>query len=291
MSGSFEGIGAEVGIREGVLTVISPLEGNPAEKAGLKPKDKILEINGTSTADLTLDEAVNLIRGKKGTEVNLLIGRKSWEKPQEVGVTRGNIEIPIIEWSIKENNIAYIEFYNFTENSPEEFRKIVNDVLERNPRGIVLDLRNNPGGYLNASIEIASWFLPAGEVVVMEDFGESEKKKYRSKGYGLLEEIPTAVLINEGSASASEILAGAVKPKDNVTVIGEQSFGKGSVQQLEDLKDGSSLKISIAKWLTPTGKNINEEGIEPEIKIERTSKDVEKMEDPQLDKAIEVLKQ
>lgn len=290
MSGSFDGIGAEVGIRDGLLTIISPLQDNPADKAGLKPGDKVLEVNGTSTTNLTLDESVDLIRGKKGTGVKLLIGRKGWDKAKEFNITRGNIKIPIIEWKIKENNIAYIKFNHFTENSPQDFKETIQKALERNPKGLILDLRNNPGGYLNASIEIASWFLPAGDVVVTEDFGDDNKNNYRSYGYGLLKDMPTTVLINQGSASASEILAGAIRPKENVTIVGEQSFGKGSVQQLKNLKDGSSLKLTVAKWLTPTGKNINKEGIKPEVKAELTEEDVQNMNDSQLEKAIEILK-
>jgi len=289
MSGSFEGIGAEVGIRKEVLTVISPLEGNPAQKAGIKPGDKILKINDVLTGDLTLDEAVSLIRGEKGTEVTLLIFREDWEEAKEIKIIRDEIKIPIIKWEIKDNNIAYIQFYHFTENSDIEFRKTVNDILKIKPKGIILDLRNNPGGYLETAIDIASWFLPKGEIVVVEDFGNEDRNEFVSKGYKELESIPTVVLINQGSASASEILAGALRDIRKIKIVGEKSFGKGSIQQLEKLKGGASVKITVAKWLTPSGLSISEEGITPDEEVELTLEDIDAMNDPQLDKALEIL--
>jgi len=291
MSGSFDGIGAEVGIRKEVLTIISPLEGNPAQKAGLKPGDKILKVDDVLTGDLSLDKAVNLIRGEKGTEVSLLIFRDEWDEARDIKIIRDKIEIPIIKWEMKDDNIAYISFYHFTENSAMQFRKTVNDVLEFNPDGIVLDLRSNPGGYLETAVDIASWFLPKGEVVVIEDFGDGKKNEFISKGYNKLENIPTIVLINQGSASASEILAGALRDIKGVKIVGQKSFGKGSIQELEKLKGDSSIKITVAKWLTPSGLSINEEGITPDIEVEITEEDVDNMRDPQLEKALELLKE
>lgn len=291
MGGSFEGIGAEVGIRKGVLTIIAPLEGMPAQKAGLKAGDKVLKIDDTLTADLTLDEAVSLIRGQKDTEVILLIMREEWEEVKEIKIIRDTIKIPIIKLEIKEDNIAYIQFYHFTENASREFSKVVQEALNSQVKGIVLDLRNNPGGYLETSVDIASWFLPSGEVVVIEDFGNGQDNKYRSKGYGYLEDIPTVILINQGSASASEILAGALRDIKGIQIVGQKSFGKGSVQQLEKLKGGASIKITVAKWLTPTGLSICEEGITPDIEVELTEEDINEMRDPQLDKALEILRE
>jgi carboxyl-terminal processing protease len=290
MGGSFEGIGAEIGIRRGVLTVISPLEGNPAQKAGLKAGDKILKVDDTLTADLTLDEAVDLIRGPKGTEVTLLIARDEWEEAKEITIIRDTIKIPVIEWEIKDDHIAYIQLSHFTENSAGQFRKAVREILKSQPKGLILDLRNNPGGYLEVAVDIASWFLPKGELVVMEDFGNGVKNKHRSKGYKDLEDLPTVILINEGSASASEILAGALRDIKGIKIVGQKSFGKGSVQQLEKLKDGSSVKITVAKWLTPSGVSISDEGITPDIEIEMTPEDIDEIHDPQLDKALELLK-
>ncbi len=290
MGGSFEGIGAEIGMRKGILTVITPLEGNPAQRAGLKAGDKILKVDDTLTADLTIDEAVNLIRGPKGTEVVLLIARDKWDEAKEIKIVRDTIQIPIIKWEIKEDNIAYIQLYHFTENSAAEFARVIGEVLNSQPKGIILDVRNNPGGYLEVAVDIASWFLPKGELVVMEDFGNGEKNEHRSKGYEDLEDMPTVVLINQGSASASEILAGALRDIKGIKIVGQKSFGKGSVQQLEKLKGGSSVKITVAKWLTPAGVSIREEGITPDIDIEITSEDIDEMRDPQLVKALELLR-
>ncbi len=291
IKGSFEGIGAEVGIRKGVLTVVSPLEGNPAQKAGLKAGDKILKVDDTLTADLTLDEAVNLIRGKKGTPVVLLIARDEWDKAKEIEIIRNTIQIPIIKWEIKEGNIAYIQFYHFTENSAGQFRKTVKEIINSDVEGLVLDVRNNPGGYLEVAVDIVSWFLPKRELVVIEDYGNGDKIEHRSKGYSGLEDISVVVLINEGSASASEILAGALRDINDIKIVGQKSFGKGSVQQLEKLRGGSSVKITVAKWKTPAGISIVDEGITPDFEIEITGEDINEMRDPQLNKALELLKQ
>lgn len=296
MQGSFEGIGAEISIRKGVLTIIAPLEGSPAKRAGLLPQDKILKINETATSDLNIDEAVNLIRGPKGTEVNLLILREEWSEPKEIKIIRETIQIPILKWELlapsqaEGSNIAYIQFYHFTENAPYEFQKAVQEILASNAKSIILDLRNNPGGYLETSVDIASWFLPKNEIVAIEDFGNGEKIEYRSKGYLKLANFPLVVLVNSGSASASEIVAGALRDIRGIKLVGEKTFGKGSVQEMEQLRGGSSLKITIAKWLTPSGKSIMEEGLEPDIKIERTPEDIDANRDPQLDKALELLK-
>jgi len=299
MGGSFEGIGAEVGIRKGVLTIISPLEGMPAQEAGLRAGDKILKIDETLSADLTLDEAVSLIRGDKGTKVILLVARDNWNQAKEIEVTRGTIKIPIIEWEMltsagqadgEKDNIAYIQFYHFTDNAPREFRKVAKEILASSAEGLILDVRNNPGGYLEVAVDIASWFLPKGELIVTEDFGNGQGNEYRSKGYNGLSELPTVVLINQGSASASEILAGALRDIKKIKIVGQESFGKGSVQQLERLKDGSSIKITVAKWLTPAGLCISEEGISPDLEIELTEEDIDEMRDPQLDKALEILR-
>jgi len=295
MSGSFDGIGAEVGIRKDVLTIISPLKGNPAQKAGLKPGDKVLKVDDTLTGDLTLDEAVSLIRGEKGTEVALLIFREEWDEAREIKIIRDEIKIPIIKWEIltppsgASNNIVHIQFHHFTENSASEFRRTINEVLQLQPNGIILDLRNNPGGYLETAVDIASWFLPKGEIVIIEDFGDGKKNEFISKGYKKLENMPTVVLINEGSASASEILAGALRDIREIKIVGQKSFGKGSIQQLEKLKGGSSVKITVAKWLTPSGLSISEQGIDPDEEVEITMEDINEMRDPQLDKALEML--
>ena len=292
VKGSFEGVGMEVGIKNNQLTVIAPLEGTPAQKAGLRAGDAIVKVDGELTSDMTVDEAVNRIRGARGTEVVLTIFRKDWEEEREVKIVRGVIEIPSLKWELKDDNIAYLHLYHFTEKAAYDFRKAAIEILESPANKVILDLRNNPGGYLEVAQDIAGWFLKSGEVVVIEDFGEGkEQKLYKAEGNGLLGSYSLVVIINEGSASGSEILAGALRDNLRVKLIGESSFGKGSVQELEKLKGGSSLKITIAKWLTPKGELITDKGLEPDVKVEITEEDVAAEKDPQLDKAIEIIKE
>lgn len=291
LSGSFEGIGAEVGIRKDQLTIISPLEGSPAQKAGLKAGDAILKIDGTDTGNMTTDEAVNLIRGKGGTNVVLTIYREDWGKSQEITITRDTIVIPALEWEIKNQNIAYVHIYQFDQSLSNDFKKAAMDILASPAKKIILDLRGNPGGYLETAQEIAGWFLERGQVVTIEDFGEKRKENiYKAEGSAALAEYPLIVLINEGSASASEILAGALRDNRNVQLVGQKSFGKGSVQEVQYLPDNSFIKITIAKWLTPKGSSISEVGLDPDVKVELTDKDIEQEKDPQLDKALEIIK-
>lgn len=290
MRGDFEGIGAEIGIRKGILTIVAPLESSPAQTAGLLAQDKILKIDEKTTENLNLDEAVSLIRGPKGSEVRLLIARDSWPEPKEIKISRDTINIPILKFEFKNTNIAYIQLYHFTENSPHEFEKTVRQITKSNTKGIILDLRNNPGGYLEAAVDIASWFLARGEIVAIEDFGDGQKIEYKSRGYDSLKDYPVVILTNQGSASASEILAGALRDNKDFKLVGEKTFGKGSVQQLEEMRSGSSLKITIAKWLTPSGKSIMNEGLEPDVQVEMTEENIDNNRDPQLDKALEMLK-
>jgi len=292
VKGTFEGVGMEIGIRKGQLQVIAPLEGTPAQKAGLRPGDKIMKIDDKSTVDMTTDEAVNLIRGPKGTEVTLNIYREEWKEPKDIKVVRGVIEVPSLKWELKEDNIAYIKLYQFSEKASFDFRKAAIEILDSKAERIILDLRGNPGGYLEIAQDIAGWFLSRGEVVVIEDFGKNKEQNfYKAEGNEKLLSYPVVILINQGSASASEILAGALRDNRNIKLIGEKSFGKGSVQELEKLKEGSSLKITIAKWLTPKGESITDKGLEPDIKVEMTDEDYEQNKDPQLDKAIEIIKE
>jgi carboxyl-terminal processing protease len=294
IKGSFDGIGAEIGMRNDLLTIIAPLEDSPSKRAGLQAGDKILKIDDKITADLSLDEAINLIRGPKGTQVTLTISRNDSPGPKEFEITRDVIRVPILKYEIKEvgpnkKKIAYIHLYQFTENAADEFRKKVNEILSSPAEAIIFDLRNNPGGYLEVAVDIASWFLDKGELVVSEDFGNGNKNEQKSFGYNKLASYPMVVLINQGSASASEILAGALRDKHGTKLIGEKSFGKGSVQELEELRNGTSLKVTVAKWLTPSGRSIMEEGLEPDVKVELKSEDIDAGRDPQLDKALEML--
>ncbi|MDY0302528.1 MAG: S41 family peptidase [Candidatus Moranbacteria bacterium] len=291
IEGTFEGIGAELGIKQGILTVVSPLKDSPAEKAGLRVGDKILKVNDESTADMSIDDAVSRIRGKDGTEVKLTVYRaESEEKTKEITVTRGVIKVESVTLEMKDNNIAYFNVVRFGDDTAIVFNRLLREV-PRETEGIVVDLRNNPGGYLDVAIDLASLMLPDGKVVVIEEDKEGQKKNFYSRGEDKLSAIKTVVLINEGSASASEILAGALRDnRENVTLVGQKSYGKGSVQELIELSDNTSVKITVARWLTPNGEQINEKGIQPDIEVELTDEDYEQNRDPQLDKALEILK-
>ncbi len=291
LSGSFEGIGVEIGLKKNQLTIIAPLKDTPGQKAGLKAGDIIVEINGKNTIDMSIDEAVSLIRGKKGTEVTLTIFRDGWKNTKDIKIIRDTINIPSIEWELKDGNIAYIHIYLFDQSLSSKFNKIALEILTSPAQKIILDLRDNPGGYLEVSQDIAGWFLKKGQIVTIENFGQDKDKKYyKTEGNANFSEYPTVVLINQGSASASEILAGALRDNRNIKLIGEKSFGKGSIQEVLDLRDGSMLKITIAKWLTPKGNSISEVGLTPDIKVELTDADFEEQKDPQLDKAFEIIK-
>ncbi|MAG44301.1 peptidase S41 [bacterium] len=291
MEGSFEGIGAEVGIRGGVLTIIAPLRGMPAEKAGLRAGDKVIKVDETLTADLTLDQAVRLIRGPRGTQVVLTVVRTdNGLDTHEIIITRAKIDIPSVEWEIKQGNIAYISLSQFSEDTEKEFKKISKNIINSNANKIILDLRNNPGGYLNVAIDLAGYFLPKDYLVVTEDYGgKTENLEHKTSGKGELQNYDIVILINQGSASASEILAGAIQEHRGVKLIGKKTFGKGSVQELSSLKNDSALRVTVAKWLLPSGINIHEQGIDPDIEIEITPDDYDKNKDPQLEKAINIL--
>lgn len=292
IKGEFGGIGAEIGIKKGILTIIAPLKDSPSEKAGLKPGDKVLKINGTSTIDLTLDKAVSFIRGEKGTQVTLTIARgDDLGDNKEIKITRDIIRIPVIETKKLANGIFYIHLFNFNENSTSEFKNGLIEMQQSGSGKLILDLRNNPGGFLNAAIDIASWFISAGEIVAREKMANSEEINYRSYGYRFLEKTPVVILVNQGSASASEIVAGALRDQRNIKLVGDKTFGKGSVQELQKLPQNASLKLTIAKWLTPTGHSINDAGLEPDIKMEISKEDNDNNKDPQLEKAIELIKE
>jgi len=292
VKGVFEGVGMEIGIRKGQLQVIAPLEGAPAQRAGLRAGDKIIKIDDKSTVDMTIEEAVNLIRGPKGTEVTLTIFREEWEKVREFKITRAKIEIPSLKWEIKNEDIAYLKLYHFSEKAGSDFEIAAFEILNSPAKKIILDLRNNPGGYLEVAQDIAGWFLEKGQTVVIEDFGQGkEQNKYLSQGPSRLLEYPLVILINEGSASGSEILAGTLRDNRGIILIGEKTFGKGSVQELERLREDSFLKITVAKWLTPKGQSITDVGLEPDRVVEMTEEDYEEGRDPQLDEAIEIIRE
>ena len=289
IEGSFEGIGAELGIKDDILTVIAPLSDSPAEKSGLRAGDKILEVDGKVVIDMTIDQAVDLIRGEKGTAVELTILHEGEQETKKVSIVRDKIEVKSVKTEFREE-IAYIKITRFSENTDREFSADVNSVISQGSRGIILDLRNNPGGLLDESVNVASRMIPKGKVVVTEEDSAGNRESLFTFGGDRLSSIPMVVLINEGSASASEILAGALRDNQGITIIGKKSFGKGSVQQLVDLPGGSSVKVTVAKWLTPNGDNITEKGINPDIGVDLTLEDFENDRDPQLDKAMEEIK-
>lgn len=290
--GTFGGIGAEIGSKNGRIVVIAPLADSPAEHAGLRSGDAILEVDGKSTESLDVNETVTLIRGLIGTKVTLTIARENLSSIKKVEITRSEIRVPSVKLTFTEENIAHFELLNFNGHSFPAVWEAANVVAERKPRGIVLDLRNNPGGFLEAAVDIAGLFLEPGKVVATERFRGGEENVFKSRGNGMLKNIPLTILINGGSASASEILAGALHDHREVKLVGEKSFGKGTVQELVTLSDGSSkLKITIAEWLTPKGVVIDKNGIEPDVMIQplEPKKEGETPEDVQLKKAIEVL--
>jgi len=300
VTGSFEGIGIEIGVKKGQLQVIAPLKGTPAEKAGLRSGDKIIKINETMSADISLDEAVSIIRGPKDTEVTLTIMRDGWDEAKEFKIKRGVIQVPSLDWKLissatgkedKAGDVAYIPLYQFSENVDSDFAKIAFKILNSPAEKIILDLRNDPGGYLQRAQDIAGWFLEKGQIVTTEDFsGKEPQIVYRAQGNSEFENYPMVVLINQGSASAAEILSAALRDNRGVKLVGEKSYGKGSVQELENMSDGSTLKITVAGWLTPKGTQINEIGLEPDVKVEMADKDYQEGKDPQLEKAIEIIK-
>ncbi len=288
LAGSFEGIGAEIAIKKGRLTVIAPLPNTPAERAGLKAGDKILAIDGVDTSGMSLDQAVSLIRGKQGTEVKLLVQHNS-DEPVEIAIVRDKIDIISVSWKELEPGVAYIKISYFNQDTDEDFRQTVREVLANKPKALVLDLRNNPGGFLDVAIKLASFWVK-DDVVVLEKFSDGRVIPYHSGGKAVLNGIPTYVLVNEGSASAAEILAGALQDYKLATIVGEQTFGKGSVQDFIELDDGSAIKITVAQWLTPKGNTIDQVGIKPDVFVELTREDFNEDRDPQLDKVKELIK-
>lgn len=268
LAGAFEGIGAEIGMRDNQLVVVAPLPGSPAEEAGLRSGDKIYAIDGEETFQMTLEEAVSRIRGTGGSSVVLSLSHNGVDTIQDVSVIRATITIPTVMWEQKEGQIAYLRISYFNETTWSDFDKAVEEILRIKPKGIILDMRNNPGGYLQTSIEVASEWIPEGTIVI-ERFADGKENTHKSVGTHRFADIPTMVLVDEGTASGSEIVAGALQDYGVGEVLGAQSFGKGSVQDFEILPDGSALKLTIAKWFTPKGRAIDKEGITPDILIDQ----------------------
>ncbi|MCC7357252.1 S41 family peptidase [Candidatus Uhrbacteria bacterium] len=299
LQGKFEGIGAEIGIKEEQLQVIAPLPESPAEKAGIRSGDAILKIDGTETVNMSIEKAVSLIRGDKGTKVVLTLGRFHTEKDKagkdkqvpetiEVSIVRDVIVVKSVRVTYKDD-VAIIEISHFNQDTDSGFTKAVDEVLGKtNIKGIILDLRNDPGGYLDRSISVASEWV--GENVIVSERRQGKiVDEYRGVRKPRLNTIPTIVLVNQGSASASEIVAGALQDYGVARLVGMKTFGKGSVQDYSEFPDKSAVKITIAEWLTPKGRSINKTGIEPDVTVDRTIEDYHADRDPQLDKAIELI--
>ncbi len=292
LEGVYEGIGAELGIRNNQLIIVAPLDGSPAQKLGIRPGDKILEIDGVSTAGLSITEAIAKIRGNSGTTVKLALQRGT-NPSFEITVTRARITVKSVNYKDKGNGIYYVEVSRFGDSTNSEWDETVAKIKQGPTiKGIVLDLRSNPGGYLSAAVYLSSEFLRSGTVVIQEDSsgGKTNLDVESTKNNHAFADVPTVVLIDGGSASASEILAAALKERGGAQLVGEKSFGKGTVQDAQDFNDGSGLHLSVAKWLTPSGKWIHEKGLEPDYKVALTDADIDSGRDPQLDKALDLLK-
>lgn len=294
IAGNFEGVGMEIGMRDDALVVIAPLKDTPASRAGVMAGDKILRIGTTTTAGLGVDKAVKLIRGPRGTSVTLLLSRDGIGQPFEKTLTRDTIDIPTVRTEMRKDGVFVISLYNFSAPSMNLFRNALREFVGSGTDKLVLDLRNNPGGYLEAAVDMASWFLPAGKVVVKEDFGKKEDEQiYRSKGYDIFtDQLKFAILVNGGSASASEILAGALQAHKKAILVGEKTFGKGSVQELVKITPETSLKVTIARWLTPNDISISHDGLTPDVvvSIATSTPKGQTPVDTQMEKAAALLK-
>ena len=289
LDGKFEGIGAEIGIRSEILSVIVPLADSPALKAGLQPKDLILKIDGQDTKGMGLTKAVSLIRGAKGTKVILNIYRDGFKEPRDFEITRDAIRVKNLELEFKEGNIAYVKLRQFNGDTVPLFNDAIIEILKKpNLKGIIFDMRYNPGGYLQSAIDVAGEWVD-GEVVVKEKLRGGEEVLHKSDKKDRLGGIKTVVLVNAGSASGSEIVAGALQDLGKATIVGEKTYGKGSVQKLNSLPDGSSVKLTVAKWFTPKGNSIDGNGITPDVAVEMMEEDYNSYKDPQLDRAIEII--
>jgi carboxyl-terminal processing protease len=289
MQGSFEGIGATVEMIEGELAIVRVLPNSPALEAGLQPGDVVLAVDDEPLEGKTILEAITLIRGPKGTVVRLLVQRKGIDQPFIVPVTRDKVELSTVESSMLDDSIAYIRLVEFNAVSEKQVHDALEDLLDEDPVGLVLDLRGNPGGYLKEAVGIASEFLPTGTLVLQERGRDEETREYRVRRGGIAQDVPLVVLVNGSSASASEIVAGAVQDNGRGVLIGERTFGKGSVQNTHRLTDRSSLHVTIARWYLPSGQNLDGEGIAPNIDVPLTAEDIAAGEDLQLDRAIAFL--
>jgi carboxyl-terminal processing protease len=283
LDGKFEGIGAELASENGFIIIVAPIKGTPAERAGLQPQDVIVEINGEPATDISVFEAVKRIRGEKGTEVTLTIVREG--ESTEVKIIRDTIDIPSAEWRV-EDGIGIIEIGQFNKDTTNLVEKAAKEFNGQGIKKVILDVRGNPGGLLDQAIGVSNIWLKKGDTVLLEKNGDEVIETFKARENPIFaEDVQTIVLINEGSASASEIVAGALKDNNRAKLMGETSFGKGSVQQVIELEGGGALKVTIARWYTPGDKNIDKEGIKPDVEVKRTTEDIKNKLDPQLEAA------
>jgi carboxyl-terminal processing protease len=285
LSGSFTGIGAELGMdANGSIIIVAPIDGFPAAKAGLRPKDILTSINGQGTAGMSIDEAVSKIRGNKGTKVTLKVVRDK----QELSFTimRTDIKVPSVKSEILNGNIGYLQISQFSDDTTNLAQQAAANFKDKKVNSVILDMRDNPGGLLDAAVEVSSLWLPEGKTILQEKRGGQVVNTYRSNGNDVLQGIPTTVLINDGSASAAEITAGALHDNKVATLMGVKSFGKGSVQQVQPLSGGDEMKVTIARWYRPNGQNIDKKGINPDKEVKMTNDDFTHGRDPQKDAAI-----
>lgn len=289
LQGEYEGIGAWVDPSGEYLTIISPMPESPAEEAGLKSGDEILAVDGEDMTGVDGNQVIRRILGPAGTTVELTVRREERSEPFDVEVMRREITVPSVESEMLEDDIGYVRLFNFGEDTTRDLRQHLQDLLEQNPRGLILDLRGNGGGFLGTAVNVSSQFIDEG-VVLTERFADGSEREYDASGDGLATQIPLVVLVNGGSASASEIVAGAIQDHQRGQLVGETTFGKGSVQNWIPLSDSSgAVRVTVASWYTPDGRQISEKGLTPDVVVEINEEDLEAERDPQLDEAIEIL--
>jgi carboxyl-terminal processing protease len=289
ITGNFGGIGAELGTdANGNIVIISPLKGTPAASAGLKSNDQVVGVDGTSTEGMTVDQVVNLIRGPIGTTVTLNILRSGWSAPKDFKITRGNINVPDVQFAMN-GKVAVVTLSEFTQDADQEFYNALVQAINANAQGMIIDMRGDPGGYLEVAVDIAGYFLKPGSPVVKEVGRTVPEQDYTATGSGALDTMPMAILIDNGTASAAEILSGALHDDRNVPLIGEHSFGKGTVQELEPLSDGSAIKLTVAHWVLPSGQILDHDGLQPTYEVPITDAQIAAGQDPQLNEALKIV--
>jgi carboxyl-terminal processing protease len=287
-TGSFEGIGAYVSMRDGRLVIVNTFKDQPAEQAGVRRGDIVLQVDETPIENMSVYEAITLIRGPAGTPVVLTIAREG-EEPFEVEIVRAQINIPVVQSEMREDGVAYVSLFDFSSDATDKLASEIEGLLEQDPRGLILDLRGNPGGWLNEAVATTGLFLPRDALVLIERFKDGTEQTYETRDDPVAPNIPMVVLVDGGSASASEIVAGALQDHKRAVLIGEKTFGKGSVQWPHELSNGAEMRVTVARWFTPNDRAIHGEGLAPDIEVELTEEDIEAELDPQLDRAVEYL--